>query len=69
MTVTLAEAVAHLDPRVSRRTLVRIIVAAGLEPAGYRPARGRGRPAAEYPLDQLAEAHAAWVRGALTCAA
>lgn len=64
---TVAEALAELHPRVSRRTLVRIIEAAGVQPTGRRrPVRGR--PAFEYQLADLQRAHAAWARGDLSCA-
>lgn len=65
--VTVAEAVGHLHPRVSRRTLGRIIESAGLKPIGVRRS-DRGRPAIEYDLAEINKAHTAWFTGVLTCA-
>jgi hypothetical protein len=59
VTLTLAEAVAVLDPPMTEQQLRAIVTALGWEPAGQRHTGRAGRPAAAYDATRLMGLHAA----------
>jgi hydroxymethylpyrimidine/phosphomethylpyrimidine kinase len=56
---TIAEAVHHLHPAISRRDLARVL--ADVEPSGFRHGM-LGRRAKLYPIDEILRRHADWAR-------
>jgi hypothetical protein len=59
VTLTIAEAVAVLEPAMAEQQLRAIIAAVGLQPCGYRHTGRKGRPAPCYDAAQILKLHAA----------